>query len=177
MLDLNDENLLPSGVSVIYSNNRHIDAGEYTAVAKFVISDSRNYEQIADMTATILIEKSDFDFFYFLSCSDSKSIVEFFKNNSDVLLGKKRVIYNYQDKSGRIGLDFSLIKNEICIYIQSFDKDRHVNYISISGDFRPLHVSNQTGNMEDLRNMALSVKDILVSSSLLKERVKSKKLD
>jgi hypothetical protein len=58
---LNDENLLPAGVSVIYSNKRHIDAGEYTAVAKFVISDSRNYEQIADMTATIIIEKSNFD--------------------------------------------------------------------------------------------------------------------
>ena len=58
---LNDENLLPSGVSVIYSNNRHIDAGKYTAVAKFVISDSRNYEQIADMTANIIIEKSNFD--------------------------------------------------------------------------------------------------------------------
>ena len=58
---LNDEKLLPAGVSVIYSNNRHIDAGEYTAVAKFVIGDSRNYEQIDDMTATIIIEKSNFD--------------------------------------------------------------------------------------------------------------------
>jgi hypothetical protein len=58
---LNDESLLPSGVSVIYNNNRHIDAGEYTAVAKFVIGDSRNYEQIEDMTATISIAKSDFD--------------------------------------------------------------------------------------------------------------------
>ena len=58
---LNDENILPAGVSVIYSNNRHIDAGEYTAVAKFVIGDSRNYEQIDDMTATIIIEKSNFD--------------------------------------------------------------------------------------------------------------------
>lgn len=58
---LNDENLLPVGVSVIYSNNRHIDAGEYIAVAKFVIGDSRNYEQIDDMTATIIIEKSNFN--------------------------------------------------------------------------------------------------------------------
>lgn len=58
---LNDEQLLPKGVSVIYSNNKHIDAGEYTAVAKFIVSDSRNYEQIADMTATIFISKNNFD--------------------------------------------------------------------------------------------------------------------
>ena len=58
---LNDESLLPNGVSVIYSNNKHIDAGEYTAVAKFVISDSKNYEQIEDMTAVITIDKKDFD--------------------------------------------------------------------------------------------------------------------
>ena len=58
---LNDESLLPKGVSVVYSNNKHIDAGEYTAVAKFVISDSKNYEQIEDMTALITIDKKDFD--------------------------------------------------------------------------------------------------------------------
>lgn len=57
---LNDESLLPSGVSVIYSNNKHIDAGEYTAVAKFIISDSRNFEQIEDMTAIISIAKNNF---------------------------------------------------------------------------------------------------------------------
>lgn len=58
---LNDESLLPKGVSVIYSNNKHIDAGEYTAVAKFIISDSKNYEQIENMTAVISISKRDFD--------------------------------------------------------------------------------------------------------------------
>lgn len=58
---LSDESLLPSGVSVKYENNKHIDAGTYTAVAKFSIPDSKNFNIIADMTTSIIINKANYD--------------------------------------------------------------------------------------------------------------------
>ena len=121
-------------------------------------------------------EDNEFEYFYFYECDDPFNIVSYFINNQDVLLGKRKVNYQYQDDTGRIGIDFNLVRNDIIIYIHSFGNDRRVNYINVSGDFKPLSVSNPTGNMEELRELAKELKDIKVSSSLLKERVKIKKL-
>ena len=46
---------LPNGVSVNYTNNEQINAGEYIAVASFVLEDSANFEAIPDKTCTIKI--------------------------------------------------------------------------------------------------------------------------
>ena len=47
---------LPDGVTVSYENNGKTDAGEYDIIAKFT-GDAVNYNLIADMTATLTINK------------------------------------------------------------------------------------------------------------------------
>ena len=51
---------LPQGVTVSYDNNENINVGTYEVVAKFT-GDSNNYETIADMTATLTINKATYD--------------------------------------------------------------------------------------------------------------------
>lgn len=48
---------LPEGVTVSYSNNSHIDAGQYEVVASFD-GDEEHYYPIEDMTATLTINKA-----------------------------------------------------------------------------------------------------------------------
>ena len=50
---------LPAGVSVTYENNGKTDAGVYTITAKF--TGNENYNEIADMTATLTIAKATYD--------------------------------------------------------------------------------------------------------------------
>ena len=47
---------LPAGVTVTYEGNGKVNAGEYTVTASFA-GDYDNYNAIADMTATLTIEK------------------------------------------------------------------------------------------------------------------------
>ena len=51
---------LPQGVTVSYENNENINVGTYEVVAKFT-GDSNNYKPIADMTATLTINKATYD--------------------------------------------------------------------------------------------------------------------
>ena len=51
---------LPSGVSVTYENNGKINAGTYTVIAKFA-GDETNYELIDNKTATLVINKAEYD--------------------------------------------------------------------------------------------------------------------
>ena len=50
---------LPNGVTVAYENNGKTDAGVYTITAKF--TGNANYNAIADMTATLTINKATYD--------------------------------------------------------------------------------------------------------------------
>ena len=50
---------LPSGVTVTYTNNGHANAGTYTVTASF--TGNANYNTIADMTATLTINKATYD--------------------------------------------------------------------------------------------------------------------
>ncbi len=50
---------LPKGVEVSYTSNKGTDAGTYNAVAKFV--GNENYEDIANMTAKLVINKATYD--------------------------------------------------------------------------------------------------------------------
>ena len=50
---------LPEGVEVTYVNNNKTNAGTYTVTAKFVAS--ANYNELADMTATLTVEKAVYD--------------------------------------------------------------------------------------------------------------------
>lgn len=53
---------VPEGVRVTYSNASATDAGDYTAIAKFTVSDTSNYNtSIPDMTLDWSIEKAEFD--------------------------------------------------------------------------------------------------------------------
>ncbi len=51
---------LPTGVSVTYENNGKISAGTYTVIAKFS-GDETNYELIENKTATLVINKAEYD--------------------------------------------------------------------------------------------------------------------
>ena len=51
---------LPDGVSVEYTTNSLIDAGSVEVTASFT-GDTANYNAIADMTATLTVEKADYD--------------------------------------------------------------------------------------------------------------------
>ncbi|MBO4535149.1 MAG: hypothetical protein J5755_04360, partial [Clostridia bacterium] len=50
---------LPDGVTVSYSGNGQVNAGEYTVTATFAVDD--NHEPIAPKTATLTINKADYD--------------------------------------------------------------------------------------------------------------------
>jgi len=53
---------VPEGVHVTYSNASAVDAGDYTAIAKFSVSDTANFNtSIPDMTLDWSIEKAEFD--------------------------------------------------------------------------------------------------------------------
>ena len=52
--------ILPQGVTVSYENNENINVGTYEVVAKFT-GDGNNYETIADMAATLTINKATYD--------------------------------------------------------------------------------------------------------------------
>ena len=54
------EGTLPAGVTVSYDNNAQTVVGEYTVTASFA-GDSTNYNAIADMTATLTINKATYD--------------------------------------------------------------------------------------------------------------------
>jgi hypothetical protein len=50
---------LPAGVTVTYSDYDHINAGAHDVTASFAVTN--NYNAIADITATLTIEKADYD--------------------------------------------------------------------------------------------------------------------
>ena len=54
------EGALPTGVTVSYENNAQTVVGEYTITASFA-GDATNYNAIADMTATLTINKATYD--------------------------------------------------------------------------------------------------------------------
>ena len=54
------EGTLPAGVTVSYDNNDKTIVGEYTVTASFE-GDATNYNAIADMTATLTINKATYD--------------------------------------------------------------------------------------------------------------------
>ncbi len=55
------EGALPTGVSVVYLNNEHVDAGAYEATAIFSVDDTVNYAPIERKHATLTIQKADYD--------------------------------------------------------------------------------------------------------------------
>ncbi len=56
---LTGEGALPEGVTVEYVNNTHVNAGKYAVRAVFTTKDDLNYNQIADRTAFLTIEKAE----------------------------------------------------------------------------------------------------------------------
>ena len=54
------EGTLPEGVAVFYQNNGKTNAGTYTVIAHFT-STNDNYKTLADMNATLTIEKATYD--------------------------------------------------------------------------------------------------------------------
>ena len=60
-IKITNEVLLPSGVQVVYKNNKQTDAGTYEAVVEFELDDPNNYEAIEPMKAILKINKAEYD--------------------------------------------------------------------------------------------------------------------
>lgn len=60
-LTLINESLLPEGVRAIYTNNKQTEVGIYEVIVEFELDDPLNYEAIDSLTATMKIEKAEYD--------------------------------------------------------------------------------------------------------------------
>lgn len=77
--DLAISGKLPDGVGVTYVGNGVSSIGEHTVTAKFTVADTKNYEPISDMTATLKISDDivpdvEFDDMEFVYDGEPKSI-------------------------------------------------------------------------------------------------------
>ena len=57
---IGDDTKLPNGLTVNYSNNKQVNAGEYNVIASFTNSNS-NYENVSDVIRVLKITKIDFN--------------------------------------------------------------------------------------------------------------------
>lgn len=98
VVKLTNEVLLPNGVSAKYTNNRQTEAGVYEVMVEFIVEDETNYEAIEPLTATLTINKAQYDLsnYYLLSIKEKydASKTHQAQLNSDVLEFIK-VEYNY----------------------------------------------------------------------------------
>lgn len=115
--------------------------------------------------------------YYFYDSDDVSDIIDFYNSNRELLSRDRVIRYGIENELGRIGIDFNLVKNDITLYIHGFGEMLRVNYLFFDGNLNPRGVSNPSGNMDDLRVIANDLKNISVSKSMLRDRVKELKLD
>ena len=106
-------------------------------------------------------------------------VIDVVKENSDVL-GKTSFSYNLRDfKGNRIFISFKISDASIIVGMQSIDGD--INYIFIDKNLLPVGMSNPTGNIEEIKEMCLSIEKIEIPKNVIpeylyqKKRVKSKR--
>ena len=122
-------------------------------------------------------DKDTFKFFDFINIDELEDVIEFYNNNSEVILGNRNIRYEYQNENGRIGIDYNFVSDTINLYIHGFGEVMRVNYIFFDKSLNPIQVTNPTGNMDDLRVLANRVKDLRIPGALMYSKVKRLKLD
>lgn len=115
--------------------------------------------------------------YWFYDCIDVVSLIDFYNRYKSILSGERVVRYEVTNEKGRIGLDYSLVKDSITLYMHGFDELMRVNYLFFDGNLNSLGVSNPTGNMEELRYIKDDIVNLSVSNEMIKDRVKVFKLD
>ena len=128
---------LPSGVTVTYENNDHINAGSYTVTAKFIY-DTDNYNTIANMTATLVITARNIT----LTANNSSAIYgkEYNANGYTVSVGE--ILANDLDSLNiKAVVDTTIINSttgvgtyEDAIYITYTENSNYV-VTTVKGDF------------------------------------------
>lgn len=120
------------------------------------------------------IEKPE-DFYYYLDMhkKDINELIEYIDNN-DILLEKKSFIHKIDIYNHTTFLFFNVTKQTVTLYFGNKTMVGNVNYIFLDKDLNPLGASNPTGNMDDLKEMALKVKDIVVPTCIIPEYILSK---
>ena len=131
------EGALPTGVTVSYENNTQTVVGEYTVTASFA-GDATNYKAIADMTATLTINKATY-------------------NMSAVVFENSTVVYNGESHSIAIegtlpvGVSVSYTNNDktnagVYTITASFVGDAN-NYNAIANKTATLTINKATYDM------------------------------
>lgn len=115
------------------------------------------------------------DFYYYsnMNKKDVNELIEFIDNN-DILLEKNSFTYKIDIYNHTTFLFFNISKQTVSLYFGNKTMVGNVNYIFLDKNLNPVGVSNPTGNMDDLKEMSLKVKDIIVPTSIIPEYILSK---
>lgn len=115
------------------------------------------------------------NFYYFLDIDkkDINELIEFIDNNK-ILLKQNSFVYKIDDAEYKTYLSFDVSKCSIILHFGNKNMVGNVNYIFLDKNLNPIGASNPTGNMNDLKEMALKVKDIFVPTCIIPEYIISK---
>lgn len=115
------------------------------------------------------------DFYYYLNMNkkDVIELIEYIDNNN-ILLEKNSFIHKIDIYNYTTFLVFNITKQAVTLYFGNKTMVGNVNYVFLDKDLNPVGASNPTGNMDDLKEMALKVKDIVVPTCIIPEYIISK---
>lgn len=117
-------------------------------------------------------ERIGIDNYYIIDVVDNKIkyIIYNYINNEELLNKKPSFNYYIEEDNIRVGIDVNLIKGSVTLCFMDIESGR-VNYLFFDKKLNATGVSNPTGNMEDLKNIADRFKGVSVPLSLLKEYI------
>jgi hypothetical protein len=104
------------------------------------------------------------------------TLVNFIEENGNVLLEPNFFSYEINDKKDfKASLMFDIDRGKLTVYLGNINHHGNVNYIFFNSDLLPVGVSNQTGNKEELFNMAIRVRDIKIPISVFPKHLLGEK--
>lgn len=114
-------------------------------------------------------------FYYYLNINkkDMNEIIEFINNNL-ILLQEISFTYKIDNGDYMTFLNFDIGKEIITIYFGNKTMVGNINYIFIDRNLNPIVLSNPTGNKDELKEMVLNVKDIVIPTNVIPEYILSK---
>lgn len=107
-------------------------------------------------------------YYHIDECDDSQSILEYYKNNSEILLGDTSIYYEIKTYIGTVSICLELDRLNSTI---SFNLGKNVNYLFISSNLEATGVSNPTGNKESLKAMGLKTSNIVIPYEVIPDSV------
>ena len=118
-------------------------------------------------------ERIGIDNYYIIDVVENKIkyIIYNYINNEELLNKKPSCHYYIEEGSARVGIDINLIKGSVTLCFNELESGR-ANYIFFDKKLNATGVSNPTGNMEDMKNIADRFKGVSVPLSLIKEYIR-----